>query len=327
VTRWPRTIRTEGLDIGRETVEALAPQIALLVLNWNGASLLREHLPAVVTAARAASVPTRVVVVDNASEDDSKAVVDSLDDVDWFPVAENKKLLAYNDAAQAIECEAFMVLNNDLSPPPETVDALWSVMRDQPDVFAVTGLMQNRDTGEWESGPTTLHWERHWVIDPTGRTHDTKPVDVAYVSGGASLIRRDLFLEIGGFWDALPSMYWEDVELGLRAWLHGYRRVFQPGLVFPHESGATTKQSISDFRRSAGVYRNQGLTYVSQLLHGRDLRDWLGGETRRYLRKPWLFLAAFTILPGLPAALRQRRRLRAAVGQPRVRELEQRWGS
>jgi GT2 family glycosyltransferase len=270
-------------------------------------------------------VPTRAYVIDNASEDASRAVVDEFDDVEWLAIPENKKLLAYNDAARAIDCTAFMVLNNDLSPPPETIDALWPVMRDQPDVFAVTGLMQNRETGEPESGPTTLRWEHHWEIDPTGRAYGDAPVDVAYVSGGASLIRRDLFLQIGGFWDALPSMYWEDVELGLRAWLHGYRCVFQPGLVFPHESGATTKESISDLRRSAGVYRNQGLTYVSQLLHGRDLLDWMGGEARRYLRKPWLFVAAFTLLPRLPAALRQRRRLRAACGTPRVHDLEQRW--
>jgi GT2 family glycosyltransferase len=300
-------------------------EIALLVLNWNGADLLRRHLPAVVAAAHTASVPTKAFVVDNASEDDSRAVVEQFEDVGWVAIPENRKLVAYNDAARAIDCTAFMVLNNDLSPPPDTVDVLWNVMRDQPDVFAVTGAMQNHATGETESGPTTLHWDRQWVIDPTGRPHGDEPVDVAYVSGGASLIRRDLFLEVGGFWDALPSMYWEDVELGLRAWLHGYRSVFQPGLVFPHESGATTKASISDFRRSAGVYRNQGLTYVSQLLHGRDLRDWLGGEARRYLRKPWLFLAAFTILPRLPAALRQRRRLRQAVGQPTVRDLEGRW--
>src|SRR3954471_12929697 len=99
-----------------QTVEAVVtgpdePEIALLVLNWNGAELLREHLPAAVAAARAASVPTRVVVVDNGSEDDSRAVVEAHDCVDWFPIGENRKLLAYNAAARAIECRAFMVLN------------------------------------------------------------------------------------------------------------------------------------------------------------------------------------------------------------------------
>src|SRR3954447_19240437 len=266
VTRWPRTMRIEGLDIGRETVEALAPQIALLVLNWNGADLLRRHLPAVVAAARAASVPTKAFVVDNASEDDSRAVVEQFEDVGWLAIAENKKLVAYNDAARAIECTAFMVLNNDLSPPPETVDVLWKVMRDEPDVFAVTGAMRNHETGEIESGPTILHWDRQWMIAPPGRPYDGEPVDVAYVSGGASLLRRDMFLKAGGFWDALPSMYWEDVELGVRAWMHGWRSLFVPGLAFPHESGSTTKQSISDFGRSAGVYRNQHMMYVSQLL-------------------------------------------------------------
>ena len=301
------------------------PTIALLVLNWNGAELLRRHLPAVQAAAGAASVPTRGYVVDNASEDDSKSVVDGFEDIGWIAIPDNRKLLAYNDAARQVECAAFMVLNNDLSPPPNTVDALWPVMRDQPDVFAVTGLMQNDATGEPESGPTTLHWERQWEIDPTGRPYDDQPVDVAYVSGGASLFRRQAFLDIGGFWPALPSMYWEDVELGVRAWMHGWRSVFQPGLVFEHESGATTKESMSDFRRSAGVYRNQRLMYVSQLVDGDDMRDWLRGEARRSLRKPWLWPAALTTLPRLPAALRQRRRLRAECGNVTVRDLERRW--
>jgi hypothetical protein len=43
------------------------------------------------------------------------------------------------------------------------------------------------------------------------------------------------------------------------------------------------------------------------------------------MRKPWLWLAWLTVLPLLPATLRQRRRLRAACGQPSVRELERRW--
>jgi hypothetical protein len=82
---------------------------------------------------------------------------------------------------------------------------------------------------------------------------------------------------------------------------------------------------MSDFKRSAGVYRNQRMMYVSQLLDDKDLRNWLGGEVRRNMRKPWLWLAWLTVLPLLPKALRQRRRLRAACGKRTVRELEARW--
>src|SRR3954454_2248648 len=240
--------------------------VALLVLNWNGAHLLRRHLPQVVEAARAASVPTRAFVVDNASEDDSEAVVSALGEVGWVPMASNLKLIAYNEAAKQIDCKAFMVLNNDLSPPRDAVERLWPTLRDNPEVFAVGGLVRNTDTGETDSGPTALRWEHEWNVYASGLAGSEDVINVGYVSGGASLIRRDMFLELGGFWPLLPSMYWEDVELGLRAWLHGWRSVFDPGPVFEHESGSTTRHSISDSRRSFGVYRTRRLGHVALLL-------------------------------------------------------------
>jgi GT2 family glycosyltransferase len=120
-------------------------------------------------------------------------------------------------------------------------------------------------------------------------------------------------------------MYWEDTELGLRAWLHGWRSVYKPGPVFAHDTGATTNESFSGRRREFGVYRNRRLIHVSQLLHGRDLRDWIRGELSRSLRKPYYWPAALSLVPRLPAALRQRRRLRAECGTVTVRELERRW--
>jgi GT2 family glycosyltransferase len=301
--------------------------VALLVLNWNGAHLLRRHLPAVVAAAQAASVPTRAFVIDNASEDESAAVVAEFHDVEWVPMDENLKLVAYNEAARRIDCQAFMVLNNDLSPPRDAVDRLWPTLRDNLDVFAVGGLVRNTATGETDSGPTALHWEREWNVDASGLAGAEDVINVGYVSGGASLIRREMFLQIGGFWTLLPSMYWEDVELGLRAWTHGWRSVFDPRPVFEHESGSTTKESISDSRRSFGVFRNRRLAHVALLLDKRDLRDWLKGELLRSLRKPYYWPAWLTVLPRLGAAIRQRRTLQAQCGDVTVAELERRWSN
>jgi len=301
--------------------------VALLVLNWNGAHLLRRHLPQVVEAARAASVPTRAYVVDNASEDDSRAVVEQFPEVEWLPMPDNLKLVAYNHAARGIDCQAFMVLNNDLSPPRGAVDALWPELRDNPDVFAVGGLVRNSATGETDSGPTALRWEQEWNVYASGLAGADGPINVGYVSGGASLIRRSMFLELGGFWTLLPSMYWEDVELGLHAWLHGWRSLFDPRQVFEHESGATTRQAISDSRRTFGVYKNRRLAHVSLLLDDGDLRDWIRAELRRSLRKPYYWPAALTLVPRLRAAIRRRRALRARLGPVSVSELQRRWSN
>jgi GT2 family glycosyltransferase len=301
--------------------------VALLVLNWNGAHLLRRHLPQVVEAARAASVPTRAYVVDNASEDDSRAVVEQFPDVGWIAMPDNLKLVAYNHAARRIECEAFMVLNNDLSPPRDAVDRLLPTLRENPDVFAVGGLVRNTATGETDSGPTALRWEGEWNVFANALSAGDEPINVGYVSGGAALIRRDMFLELGGFWEVLPSMYWEDVELGLHAWLQGWRSLFDPRLVFEHESGATTSQSLSTARRSFGVYRNRRLAHTALLLDDADLKAWIRAELRRSVRKPYYWPAALTLIPRMRAAVSRRRALRARLGPVTVAELQQRWSN
>ena len=301
--------------------------VALLVLNWNGAHLLRRHLPQVVEAARASSVSTRAYVVDNASEDDSKSVVEQFPDVGWLPMPDNLKLVAYNHAARQIDCEAFMVLNNDLSPPRDAVDQLWPTLRDNPDVFAVGGLVRNTATGETDSGPTALRWEGEWNVHANALQADEEPINVGYVSGGASLIRRDMFLKLGGFWELFPSMYWEDVELGLNAWLHGWRSLFDPRATFEHETGATTSQSLSTARRSFGVYRNRRLAHVALLLDDADRKAWIRAELRRSLRKPYYWPAALTLIPRLPKAIRRRRALRAQLGPVTIEELQRRWSN
>ncbi|HVE68573.1 MAG TPA: glycosyltransferase family 2 protein [Solirubrobacteraceae bacterium] len=301
------------------------PEIALLVLNWNGADLLRRHLPSVVEAARNARVPTRAYVVDNASEDDSRRVVADFPEVEFVALQRNHKLQGYNVAVERIGCRAFMALNSDISPPPHAVDALWDVLRSEPGAFAVGGLVRDVEGGRIDSGPTAVRWEDEWTIEPAGLEGATGVADVAYVSGGAALYDREWFRSLGGFWTNLPSLYWEDVDLGLVAWLHGRRSLFAPGVEFAHESGATVKRTISPRRLELGVYRNRRLIHLSLLLDGNDLRGYLWAELRRSVRKPYYWPASLSLLPRLPAALRRRRRLRAACGPVSVAELERRW--
>jgi GT2 family glycosyltransferase len=302
------------------------PDVAILVLNWNGADLLRRHLPAAVACAEASRTATKVYVVDNGSTDDSREVVADLGGVEWLGFPDNRKLVAYNDAARAIDCTAFVALNNDLSPPAHAVDALWETLHSADDVFAVGGLMRDATTGQVESGPTDARWEGEWVVEPSGLAGANGPIDVAYVSGGAALYRRDRFLDLEGFWAVLPSMYWEDVDLGLRAWMHGWRSVFRPDVEFAHESGATVKRTMSVRRRSFGVYRNRRLIHAALLLDGSDLRSYVRAELRRSLRKPYYWPSALTLVPRLPAALRRRRELRRRCGPITVAELQRRWG-
>ena len=296
-----------------------------MVLNWNGADLLRHHLPAVLAAAKQASADVRVYVIDNASEDDSLEVIRSFEDVEAIAFADNRRLHAYNEAARLIDCTAFMMLNNDVSPAADVIDPMWQTLLADPSVFAVGGEVIDIASGELDSGPTSAHWDRQWVLEPSSLAGATEPINVAYVSGGAGLYRRDMFLTMRGFWDALPGLYWEDVELGLRAWLHGWRSVFHPAVRFDHASGSTVRRSLNPYVREFRTYQNVRLTHWALLLDGGDLRDYLGGELRRSLRKPYYYATVLTMVGFLRAVGRRRRMLRRRCGPVTVAELQARW--
>jgi GT2 family glycosyltransferase len=301
------------------------PDIAFVVLNWNGADLLRQHLPAVLLAAQQSPVDARVYVIDNASHDDSREVVRSFDGVELVAFPDNRRLLAFNRALPSIECEAFMMLNNDVSPAPDAVAPLWRTLRADPSVFAVAGEVIDTASGQIDSGPTGARWERQWVLEPTALAGTSEPVDVAYVSGGAGLYRREMFLALGGFWEALPGLYWEDVELGLRAWMQGWRSVFHPGARFDHASGSTVRRALNPYMREFRTYQNIRLIHLELLLDRGDLRDYLLGELRRSLRKPYYYITAPTLLRWLPAVLRRRRELRRECAAVSVADLQRRW--
>jgi len=308
-----------------------ATDIALMVLNWNGADLMRRHLPAVLATAEHAPLRTRVYVIDNASEDDSRELVASFEGVELIALERNRKLHAYNEAVRRVQCTAFMMLNNDVSPAVDSIAPLWEVMQGDADVFAVGGEVIDTSSGRIDSGPTAARWERQWVLEPTAlaganaSSPQGEPIDVAYVSGGAGLFRREMFLELGGFWEALPGLYWEDVELCMRAWLHGWRSVFHPAVRFDHASGSTVRRSLNPRVRELRTYQNVRLTHWALLLERADLRDYLRGELRRSLRKPYYYAAVLTLLGSLPEVAARRRALRASCGSVRVSELQARW--
>ena len=66
-----------------------------------------------------------------------------------------------------------------------------------------------------------------------------------FVNGGAMLIKRDVFLEAGGF-DEDFFAYYEDVDLGWRLWVLGYKVVFSPNSIVYHAHHGTSKNFSDD---------------------------------------------------------------------------------
>ena len=61
-----------------------------------------------------------------------------------------------------------------------------------------------------------------------------RPYEVPITPGGCQAFRRKTFLSIGGFDTGFTRWGYQDEEICLRAWLHGYRVVVDPEIVVAH---------------------------------------------------------------------------------------------
>ena len=118
-----------------------------------------------------------------------------------------------------------------------------------------------------------------------------RPLPSIFPNGGATLFDRGRFLELGGFDELFAPFYFEDVELGYRAWKRGWAVGYEPRAVVRHRFSST----IGSFGRST-------IQAVSQ--RNRLLLHWIHLHDRRWLAQHavWVgLLAIWSLVSFRPA--------------------------
>ncbi|MDD4026873.1 MAG: glycosyltransferase [Candidatus Shapirobacteria bacterium] len=214
-------------------------KISVIVTNWNGLSLLKKNLEQIVKMSPEAE---EIIVADDASTDKS---------VDYVKDLQKKypklKLITHknfgfgknsNDAISKSKGDLVVLLNSDIFPHPNYIKNSLHHFSD-PNLFGV-GFSEfgheNWSTIFWKNG-----YLQHNRGKDASKTHIT-----GWLSGGDSIIRKDLFQKLGGFDDVYEPFYCEDLDLGIRAWKSGYTLLWEPKCVVEHNHEST----ISKFSKS-----------------------------------------------------------------------------
>jgi GT2 family glycosyltransferase len=222
------------------------PDVTVLIANLNG----RDILPTCLSSLVAQDYPAgklRILVLDNASTDDSVALVRAN-----YPQVE---LLVFdcnygfaganNRGAQAATTELIAFLNNDTRVAENWLSALVAQRLAAPDIGAVGATILSWDGQEIDFVRGVLTYTGHAAQRDERRPAAVRPCGAAYETlfacGGAMLIDRALFLGSGGF-DEKFFAYFEDVDLGWRLWLMGYRVVCAPDAIAYHRGHVTFRQ-------------------------------------------------------------------------------------
>jgi len=268
-------------------------RISIIVLNWNGKDLLEECLPSVVDAARAYDSQTEVIVVDNASTDDSVAFLRA--NFPQVKVIQSKKNLGFaggcNLGVTNASHDIVILLNNDMKVDINFIEPLVKPFDDS-DVFAVSSQI--------------YFWDKKAIRQETGLTfgyfahgslqvgHDMPPDDVSkvmpilYAGGGSSVFDKQKFEELGGFDELFYPFYGEDADLSYRAWKRGWRVLFAPDSVVYHKHRGT-------------IGRTHTASYIESIVEkNRLLFFWKNVTDRRELIKHCVFIP-LNILHGIMA--------------------------
>ena len=241
-------------------------RIAVIIVNWNAGALLGRCLKSLATQRRA---PDRIVVVDNASNDESlKLAEGELRGVQLIRLEENAGFARANNIAAnaARDADMLALLNPDAFAEPEWLEALAAAAERAPDVAAFASQMR------LDAAPHLLDGagDSYHVSGRAWRNAHRAPlaagprrgVEVFAPCAAAALYRRSAFDEVGGF-DERFFCYFEDVDLGFRLRLSGHRCVYVPGAVVRHVSSA-----LSGYRSDFAVYhgeRNAVWTFVKNM--------------------------------------------------------------
>lgn len=237
-----------------------APRVVIVLLNWNG----REDTLECLDSLRFLRYPNaRVLLVDNASSDDSVACVRARHpEVEVIVNAANLGFAAGNNVgirrALAQGADYVWLLNNDTVVSSEALGALVEEAQQGARVGVVGSVLYEYDrplaVQAWGGG--TL---RPWLGITTQHTAPQARVD--HIVGASMLLRAEMLREVG-LLDEDFFFFMEDTELSLRARRAGWHlRVAPRSFVF-HKGGSSLRREgrhrnlIADrlYAQSNGVY-------------------------------------------------------------------------
>ncbi|MDE7377305.1 MAG: glycosyltransferase family 2 protein [Muribaculaceae bacterium] len=229
------------------------PNIAVIILNWNGAKLLREFLPAVV--ANTDPALARVIVADNGSDDDSLAVLKSeFPEVEVMAFDKNYGFAeGYNRAIKQVDSEFVILLNSDVAPAPGWIAPLSEYMTAHPDVAACQPkLLSYTVKTKFEyAGAAGGFLDCHGYPYCRGRIFATceedhgqydEPMPIFWATGAALMVRREVYIEAGGL-DADFFAHMEEIDLCWRIHLMGWGIAAVPASVVYHLGGGSLPAS------------------------------------------------------------------------------------
>lgn len=264
-------------------------KIAIVILNWNGAHMMRTYLPTVIKN----SPEAEVIIADNASSDDSlKMLASDFPEIRTIVLDKNYGFAeGYNKAFKQVEAEYYLLLNSDVDVPEGWLAPLLDFMESHPEAAACQPKLRaikDRESFEY-AGAAGGFIDKYGYPFCRGRIFETVEKDhgqydrnkeILWATGACMMVRSKDYWDAGGL-DGRFFAHNEEIDLCWRIRLLGRKIYCVTDSVAFHLGGGTLpkgnpRKTFLNFRNNLTMlYKNLPDSELHHVMRIRFFLDWL----------------------------------------------------
>lgn len=244
-----------------------APQVSVVIPAHGKLAYTLACLRSI--ARHGAQAPFEIIVVDDASADDTAA---TLARVQNLHVLSNPLNLGFigscNAGALMARASHLLFLNNDTQVTTGWLDRLLQTYLEEPAAGIVGSQLVYPDGRLQEAGAAVFSDGEAWLVGRFEKRDDPRYLfrrDVDYVSGASLMIERSLFFKLGGFDPRYTPAYCEDMDLAFGVRAEGRRVIYEPASMVIHCEGISSGTDLN-----VGVKQYQTINRIKFVEKWRD---------------------------------------------------------
>lgn len=264
-------------------------KIAIVILNWNGAHMMRTYLPTVIKN----SPEAEVIIADNASSDDSlKMLASDFPEIRTIVLDKNYGFAeGYNKAFKQVEAEYYLLLNSDVDVPEGWLAPLLDFMESHPEAAACQPKLRAiKDRNSFEyAGAAGGFIDKYGYPFCRGRIFETvekdhgqydRNMEILWATGACMMVRSKDYWDAGGL-DGRFFAHNEEIDLCWRIRLLGRKIYCVTDSVAFHLGGGTLpkgnpRKTFLNFRNNLTMlYKNLPDSELHHVMRIRFFLDWL----------------------------------------------------
>ncbi len=300
--------------------------ISIIIVNWNAEKYIQRCIDSLLNQTL---MPYEIIVIDNMSSDKSVSMIRSFNGVKLYELTNNIGFAGGNNygvGKSSQEADWIALVNPDAFPESDWLENIVKAINQNPEYGSFGSILVSAQDNNYIDGLGDIYYITGRVKRRGYRelmsNYQIESGDIFSPCAAAAIYRRDYFIQLGGF-DEDYFCYVEDVDLGFRFQLMGYKSYLVSNARVKHVGSGTTGGQKSDFSVYHG-HRNLIWTYIKNMP---GILFWVclplhiifnifsifvysfRGQTRVVVR------SKLDALAGLPKMLRKRR---AIQGESRV---------